>query len=543
MQIKITVNGTNNTDLALMDSIRIESVITKRIDTCAVTFVDRQGTLSLEEWDEIIISDSTGSTRYFAGFISHIERARIGITKAYKCRCQDYTVLLDRMLVNEVFENKTDAEILSSLFSEYLSEIDATTYVATGKTHDRIVFNRCTLREAVDTLSRESGLDWYVDYNKNLHYFTEETNLASFGLSDAPDNSSTYPYSHLKYQRDATQIINRVTVIGGYYLSDDTDFELPGNGQTTEINLPYVFEPPDGYDTIRVYHNTGDDATPTWAEDSVGIDHVDTLGAGGITVLHNKNEKLLKFQTAPPDLKRAVKVTAQYQVPVLIRARSEESYNTYGRWFDGKIVNQDINSRDWAKLEGKAVLADKAFVRETGSLRITQDGLSSGQLVHIKNTLYGLDDDYLIHKVTMRILGKDVWEYTISFGEYNPDLVDLIIAVKAGAKQYYAKREDEVLNELFEQAESLSLTESTDRHEDDFTGGIVNRWIALPPTQSVGHNVEHEQLDLTETPDMSDTDATGYVWGDTTDNLASFPYTFPFEFYTKEAVWDFFTWA
>lgn len=538
MKIKVKVNGYDRTNMVRAESIKISSVITNRIDTCQLTFEDTFDMVDFTEWDEIIISDgywrdplvhsytspfnlretympNAGETiRYFAGFISNIKRDIEGITKIYHCQCQDYTILLDRTLVNEVYASQTDAQILTAIFTKYLPEIDASTYVATGNTHDKITFNRATLREVIDILSRESGLDWYVDYNKNLRYFTKETNLAPFGLSDSPDNSTTYPYGSLSYERDFTSPINRVTVIGGYYLSDDNDFELPGNAQTTELWLPYRMTAPDGETQILVWENIGTDGAPNWSALGVGIDNIDTLG-GAIDVLHNQEEKLLKFGTAPPLLKRAIKVHAKYDVKVLVRVTSQESYSTYGRWFDGKVVNQDINSRGWAKLEGKAVLAQNAFVRESGNLKITQDGLQSGMLISIVNALRGLDGDYLIHEVKSRLLGGETWEYTIGFGEYNTDLVDMLITMKANTRQYYASREDEVLNELFEQAETLSLVEATDRHEDAFPPDW-SRWIALPPDQGAGYHIRHEGLALAEAPARSEHLTEAYKWDDGT---------------------------
>ena len=524
MLILVKIEGIDASDYIKSENLQIESLITHRIDTARFT-LDNRGSdfpytfpiiLGFEpfEWDEIIISNLAETIRYFAGFISNIKKDISGITRIYHCQCQDYTILLTKTLVNEVYVGQTDAFILNDLFTKYLPEIDATTYVATGNTHDKITFNRATLREVINILSRESGLDFYIDYNKNLHYFTKETNLAPFGLSDSPDNSTTYPYGKLSYERDFTSPINRVTVIGGYYLSDDTDFELPANAQTIELWLPYRMSAPDGETQILVWRNDGTDGVPIWTALGVGIDNIDALG-GAIDVLHNQEEKLLKFGAAPPLLLRAVKVHSKYDVKVLVRATSQESYNTYGRWFDGKVVNQDINSRDWAKLEGKAILAQNAFVRESGSLKITQDGLQSGMLIPITNVLRGLDGNYLIHEVKSRLLGNGTWEYTVGFGEYNPDLIDMLITIKAGAGQYYGSREDEVLNELFEQIETLSLTEATARHEDAFPPD-VSRWIALPPAQGAGYHIRHEGLALAGVPARSEHLTRDYHWDDGT---------------------------
>lgn len=521
MQVLIKINGVDKSGSFRADSLKIDSVITKQIDTCKFTLTGEH-TL-VEGKDEVIISNLAETVRYFAGFIAKAKREVEGITKLHYVDCQDYSVLLDTVLVNKVYSSQTDAYILNDLFTTYLSEINATTYVETGKTHDRIVFNRITLRAAVNMLAEDSALDWYVDYNKNLRYFTPAANAAPFGINDSPDMVSTFPCSRLDYEKEATKLINLVTVEGGFYKSGDVSFEIPGNNQTLELLLPYKMHGPVAGGNLLVYKNTGSDVTPTWTTQGVGIDHVDTLG-GGIDVLLNFDEKLLKFAVAPPNLTRAVKVTGRYDVPVLVKVRSTASHALYGRWYEEKIVDQDIDSRDWAKLRGKGVLADSAFAKERGSFTCLQDGLTSGQLIHIVNVKKGLDGYYLINRLTTRILGGTQCEYTAQFGEYNPDLVDILLGLKRQAVQYRAPREDEVLTELFEQEEDLALAEATDQHGDDFSSGLVNRWIAEPPTQGAGHNVQHEALALAEAPAFSSHVKNNWLWD-------------------TETVWDKFSWG
>ena len=565
MYAKLAVNGIDVISSWLHEKSRIDSIITKRIDTAYLEIEDTTGAIDIQEKHEVILSNKADTERYFAGYIASLEIAIIGITKTYRCQCQDYTILLDSAIANEVYTSSTCAEIINSAFTAYLPEIDSATYVETGETVDRLVCNRWTLRELVNYLANLCGFDWYVDYNKKLHFFAKETNVAPFGLSDSPDNSATYPFLMRSYTKDATRIINLVLVRGGTRLSDDTDFELPGDGQTKELWLPYKMFAPDGETNILVWKNTGSDASPTWTAQTVGIDGIDT----GKDALHNQNEKMLKFTTAPPNLKRSVKVHSKYEVPILARTRSFSSYTKYGRWFEGKVTDKDINSVALAKLRGKAVLAESAFAKEQGQavldclprvsnsnddtlsgtpvvlyimtskyeeqileagdgtlsgdpakLEITLSGtpyywkaypeldgisksgwyywkaypvrgsqeacgeycwkaypeqlllagtpivlylrrsLTSGMYIPIKDDIRGIDDNYLIHKLSTRFLGNQVAQYTLDFGEYNPDLVDMLIDLKRKGEPYMESRDDEVLNELLMLEETLPLSDS-----------------------------------------------------------------------------------
>lgn len=511
-------------DTALLaDTLRITSNITNRIDTC--TFHTKDADIPCES--EVIITNMAETTRYFAGYAKSIEPYVIGVTPHYAISCADYTCELDKILVNEAYESGivafpaafpidwgavvTDGSVIADLCTKYASDFNGTTYVQAGKTHDKIKFNRITFREVLNQLSRDSGYDWYLDYNKNLHYFSKETNLAPFGISDNPDDSTTYPAYDFKYKKDTSQIINRVLIVGGTYLSDDTTFDtIPASGAQTEIRLPYIFEPPEGYNMIRVDHNVGTDAVPQWAADIVGIDGIDTNGTKGVTVLFNRDEKTLIFNTAPLELDKSVRVRGRYHAKLRTRVRSDTSYTRFGRWYDSKIVNTNINDRKWARLEGKAILAKYALPRESGSFKCTTDGLSSGEQINIVNTLREINGDYLIHKIITRILGGTQMEYTISFGEYNPDLIDMVIAAKA-RQDFEPTHEDELLSEVLERMETLQLSETTAYYTDTWDGE-VSRWIALPPSQSVGHHVEHERVTLSEATTATKRVTEKYAW-------------------------------
>jgi len=527
MQIKVKIAGNDVTQYLEEKSLKVDSVITDRIDTCGFTLVDTGGSLSIAGKDEIIISNDGETVRYFGGYLASIEPGIEGITGTFICKAQDYSVLLGTVLVNKVFEDKTDKEILQALFTEYLAEITTADYIQDGLTNVHIDFNRTTLAEAVSTLAANSGFDWYVDYDKKLHYFHPTSNLAPFHLSDNPNMSTTFPYAALKYKKDASHIINLVTVEGGTYFSDDMTYVGEANGEATKFLLPYKLHPPVGYDLIRVYENIGSDETPNWDEFTVGIDNVDELG-GGIDVLYNFDEKLLIFAAAPSELKKAIQVIGRYDVPVLCRIRSITSYDLYGKWFEEKVANQDIDDKGWAMLVGKGILADSAFVKESGSLYCDIDGLVAGQRVYIANAIRGIEAYYIIHKVTMSILGGTYCRYKVQFGEYNPDLIDLLIAHKLRSAQYQGRRDDEVLLELLEFGESLPLVEVVDLHTDTTP---ATRWIALPPDQGAGHHVKHQELAFSEDETYWVKLSGQYAWSPHEDNGL------------KEAVWDFFSWG
>ena len=75
-----------------------------------------------------------------------------------------------------------------------------------------------------------------------------------------------------------------------------------------------------------------------------------------------------------------------------------------------------------------------------------------------------------------------------------------------------SKANDEVLNELFERLETLTLSETTADHQDAFPPA-VSRFIATAPTQGATHHVRPEALVTSESGDGYPTKKNDYLWG------------------------------
>lgn len=157
---------------------------------------------------------------FFGGYIAKIEHDLVGIRNIYHCVAYDYNSFLHSKLVDKVYDNKTELQIIGDLFAIYWSDIDVGTYVESGEEGVTIEFPRIFLDEALEQLAEIHGREWYIDYEKKLHYFTPNITDAPFELSDSVISGLTtkIPYSNFHYEGDATRLVNRITVVG---LDDD----------------------------------------------------------------------------------------------------------------------------------------------------------------------------------------------------------------------------------------------------------------------------------------------------------------------------------
>jgi hypothetical protein len=240
-----------------LDSFSIISALTNQIDTAELA-LENAGVVSPSDWDEIAIYDGalTAETRIFGGYVTDLEESEgEGAGRDFNTGCGDYGSYLDHVFIKAEYEDKSDAYIIDDLFGTYAQQYDAETHVETVKTHDKIRFNRVSLREIMDTLADLAQGDWYVDYERRVHFFVVDIESAPFGLSDSPDLAATFPYEKMKIKTDGAGVINRVEVVGGNYLSADATFYLQGTGEDERIIMPFRMHAADGESALQVWVN------------------------------------------------------------------------------------------------------------------------------------------------------------------------------------------------------------------------------------------------------------------------------------------------
>jgi len=110
-----------------------------------------------------------------------------------------------------------------------------------------------------------------------------------------------------------------------------------------------------------------------------------------------------------------VTVVGDPDVPVVVTRQSDESYAKYGEWYEGKIVDRNIDTEAWAILRGDAELAEAAFGKVDGSLTCYQEGLVIGQKVSIYNGLRNIDDDFLVKSVRLSMLSNFLEKVDIEY--------------------------------------------------------------------------------------------------------------------------------
>lgn len=658
-------------------SVKWSNVLHEALDTTGFSLEGWTGT-EPEEWDEVVVYD--GATRIFGGFASQIIKTEgADASVDYYIGASDYLSYLEHVVVKEEFEDSSDGRIIDMLIQEYVPWIyarrssfvpdpwkDIEPPVEIIKTYPRIRFNRMTLRQVINQLANNAGASWYIGPNRYLYYFSTYSESAPYNLSESPDFSTTYPFYGMAVQEGGAKLVNRVEVVGGYYLSEaDTTFIFAGTGKESRILMPYRMQKAsdqdelqvwrndavkttsyitnpkfevnitDGWDTyengsggawarstsqqykgaasaqitagdgditalrtedalnimvndgqrvcvscyawssatnearIRIYdrtnsqvrktgdefgggstwvfdyltweNNTGgqveirvdlenragdsstivyfdavmceletefmsaeypsaycdgdeddcswsgteenstssrsENAEPVWTELDVLVSNIDRR-QDIWDVSHNYQEKVIEQDYDWHNMTNAAKVYGRFEVPLRTRYTDDDSFQYYGKYFDDKIVDDSIIDKKTASLRAKALLEEYSMGSMTITCHVREPGLLSGQQVHVNSPTLGINDYFLIQRVDANINVYGNVKYALSLGLWNDDLYDVLLKIYRLSQPEVQWRDDEVLDELIAESETLEMTEATSAPTGD-TGPYqwnVDKW-------------------------------------------------------------------
>lgn len=377
MTISITINSVDKTSSVLSDTLRITDHINQQVNQATFTTATGYRPNIGEE-----ITITADGVTVFAGVIVKIKQSVQGLRYTYDITCKDYTQYLDRLLVAERYENMTVEDIIADIITNYASGF-TTANVACTQSVDTITFNRITVTECIERLSELTNYSWYVDYSKDIHFFSKNTELAPFALTDEGDK---HTWNSLNITEDLSKLRNRIYVIGGDIEGNTRTESYLADGEQLQFPLANKF--------ARKPTVTVDSVAQT-----VGNDFVDD--DGDYDCFWSYQEKNIRFKDATkPALDEQVDITGIPLYPIIVNVGDNISINTFGT-YEYKIKDTTIQSQDQAIERARVELAAYADALEEGSFVTYESGLRSGQVITIDAA--GIQGEYLIQTVNMEM--------------------------------------------------------------------------------------------------------------------------------------------
>jgi hypothetical protein len=364
-------------------------------DTGSFALVDDYGgkaqpNFFIKPLSQISLFDNTANVSLFTGVVTDVQMDPLVNRNVWTLACTDYTFYADNAIVQGTFVGQTIDQIVVALTQQANCGITAlqtgqsngTTigYVAPSPLIQSFVLNYSTLSEAWRKLaklaSQTTPFGWYVDQNRNLHFF-DQTAAQSSGVSFSTTLSyvgSSTPNlleGHMQfsnsfaYEWDGASVRNRILVQGatqivkyGSYRTANPVDQWPTNGVQQSWPLRYTVT---GSPVLQV-NGTLQPVTLVSAGGS--------FTGTGWTVQQNYIGSWFLNAPAggPPGGGQTIKLWYDYQIPIIAQANDIASQQTYtgpnGGVFSEYISDSSLTSVPMAQARAYRQQQEYAFVAE-----------------------------------------------------------------------------------------------------------------------------------------------------------------------------------
>jgi hypothetical protein len=329
-----------------------------------------------------------------------------GLVLIYQMTAVDWSYALDAYVVKANYADEDPHDIAVNLMESFAPEgMFTTNHVQVGNFNvSTIQFNYQQLSKALQALATQIGWDWFIDADRDLHFYFAEGNAASSSeVIQAPividDTTGDIEWPTLDVQVDITNMKNAVYVVGGTY---QKDFVLSPNPNAT----PPQYTPIDTYQTDGVQivfplSYSYDESTLTITLGGVG----QSIGTAQVTdpttveVLYDDSGRFIQFTTTP-SAGQTIVVQGEANVPILAYVTDQDSITTYGiredAISDTKILSvQQAQERAQADID---MFGDPVYTVKFNTISAFTNQLSIGQQIKLNSPKFGVSNKLLIIK-------------------------------------------------------------------------------------------------------------------------------------------------
>jgi len=473
--VQIIIGGVDRTLKVIPESLRLERALTNQIDQLSFTVV-RKGQQFYKPSEEEVVTLFEGTTKIFGGQIVDIEETiEAAELEVFKITCKDFSYHMDRTLVIDSFEDKTVDFIIADIFANHLqvngytiNNVDAPIVVGF------VQFNYEYPTKCLQQLAEIINYDWYVDEEKDIHFFSKSAKSAPFGLTDTNEK---YYYNSLKLRGTTKNIKNQIIVRGGIFLGSTATESEDADG----IKLIYK--------QGNRYSGAGGGIIVVKVDSvsqSVGTDNLSDPAS--FDVLYNFQEKFLRFKASTkPALGELVELTGDPHLPVIVKVSEPQSIAQFGiREF--KIVDKSIDTKDGARDRGRAELFAWSNTLNEGGFTTREPGLDTGQEINVQSDIREVDRNYVISRISSRLINGREFEHsciivtTRTFG-----MIEFLQRLLINKDKDIEINPDEILHEVVDVQESIVVEEVV------AVGAVA---ALIPETITVGEAVVNQGLDF-----------------------------------------------
>lgn len=453
--ITVKRNGTAITQYVDWTSFNITQVLTKEVSKCQ--FGMKKTTASASSipvvGDQIDIYEDQGSTpnvHIFGGTCTEVDTMiEGGKLIAYQIDCVDWSFKLNSKLVVKSYANMDPHDIVLDIVANFVpgSFGFTTNHVQTGNFQvASIKFNYEHVTQALEKLAKQIGWEWYVDPDKDIHFFLAENSVAPFGIDDTSGNQE---WPTIDWDINLQNMKNSVFVVGGNYSKTFNATNTPDVYQTNGINQVFPL--------AYVYDQSGFTVTLAGVTQTVGIDQ--QTDPSTVQVLYSPSGRFIKFTTTP-SASQTVKAFGKAQIPILAHATDQAAIALYGE-FQDSVIDKQIKSVNEAQQRAKAEILQFGHSVNTIKFKTLKPGLVIGQTITVNSTILGISNLQLVVKrITGNAYSPTLIEYEVEcLGSDNVTFVDIMSRLITQENNNTDLADNTVLEVLQTFDESLTLAD------------------------------------------------------------------------------------
>jgi hypothetical protein len=356
--------------------------------------------------DTLSLYDSTGLI--WAGTVTETEAIISGLMITWQITATDWGYLLNGILIRDNYSQLDPHDIVLDIIAQ-ADPLGAkgftTNHVQKGNfLIPSIKFNYQQPSKALQSLANLIGWDWYIDPNKDVHFFLGDVDdgvgeggiAPIFVNTTGGYNGADIEWNSLDVDVNITNMQNSVFVIGGTYPKTFTAITTPdtfltdGIRQFFSVSYPYYSPTAVSFEAVPIT------VTLAGTPQTVGIANQDDPAS--FQVMYNSAQRWVQFTAGAPGSGQTVKVFGTAKVPIIAHASDASSIATYGE-YQGVITDTKILSVPEAQQRALAQILQFGHPVYDVKFKTLIPGCKIGQAINFDLTAFGLTDTLIIKRI------------------------------------------------------------------------------------------------------------------------------------------------
>lgn len=317
-----------------------------------------------------------------------------GNAKMHDITCADWHYLAGKRIIAKAYKDMYAGDIVKDIIDNYLSQEGITAGdIQQGPVITEAIFNYIHIDEAMESLGEKAAFEWYIDPDKNLHFFSRSAFMAPTNITETSD------IKNVQVEPSAEEYRNKQYIRAGKDITDPITKKFKGDGQSKTFTVDYdlALEP-----VVKV-----DGVTQT-----VGIRGLESTQQW----FWNKGDKVISQadgeEVTPLTTSQTLEIIFQGYFDIVVvsydQAAVEEMQDIEGGTGIHEAVLDDpsLTSRMSAFESASAKLRRYARIGSKVLFDTKITGLRPGQILPVELLSFGINqNDYLIESIKANEIG------------------------------------------------------------------------------------------------------------------------------------------